>query len=481
MIVQFSTVVTFSFYVGSKYCVAKFEFSKGDDTESTLKSFFKEEAIPHYLERDITTTLEHLITQQRKLSHLQSDAVVNIQVTMNSGRILARQYALTTATWDSPTEPPSPRTASSLAKGSSGVTLFSDAYHLLFMNSKWRDTLQRLEKSYSLATKQLHDRREEVLESMRVRQAEEMEKESRAGSSKIPDLVRKHIQEMDKLEQQWLHEIVESMNHQKEEYTTFVINTAESLTPEEHFEVLESGQAQGPPNRIDSISLYLGSQLKTQFHVILVGGDLGELLRERASHSPYSNELGGCLLLTDPNLSTESKQNSDFIRTCNSSTEFHFQPVLEQLESLRNELSIGQSMSPRSTPLMVGDFVITKHSNLGNINLVFHFVVEKKSNNNVLTRLQQGLRNLLIFASKHSVHTLSVPVSLIPREDKHLFSEQQYLKHIESSLKTIRAFLLETSNSRSNSLKNIQLLLPPKEENLFEPIKSLIYQVIKQT
>jgi len=236
--------------------------------------------------------------------------------------------------------------------------------------------------------------------------------------------------------------------------------------------------------------VYLGSQLKTLYHIYTYGGDYLDLCRENTSagskptassrnsvtlpefrpkFSPYGSQLTALILLNDTELSFKSKSSEEFLKICEISTEFHFPTASEQLNVLKESLK-------QQKKLDTGDFVITKHSNLDEVHLVFHLAFDKKNATEQAAKSIQGLKNILQMASRYDVANIAIPASLIPLELRHQFTEQQFLRHVESVLKAIRAFLIENSKIQQNSLKVIQIMIPKTDEK-FEKVRSLISSI----
>lgn len=76
-----------------------------------------------------------------------------------------------------------------------------------------------------------------------------------------------------------------------------------------------------------------------------------------------------------------------------------------------------------------------------------------------------GLRNILALASKHTVKTVTIPCMMIdPDSHKHLYTEPQLMKHVESVFKTIKSFLMETTKSKHVGIGTIQFIGPNSPE-----------------
>lgn len=65
----------------------------------------------------------------------------------------------------------------------------------------------------------------------------------------------------------------------------------------------------------------------------------------------------------------------------------------------------------------IGDFYVTRHSNLSNVHLVFHLVTEEAAVQNTGLKSRHpvvlGLKNCLRAAAKHDVHHITIPLLLV--------------------------------------------------------------------
>ena len=64
---------------------------------------------------------------------------------------------------------------------------------------------------------------------------------------------------------------------------------------------------------------------------------------------------------------------------------------------------------------ILGDFYITKHSNLSEVHAIFHLVCDESiisSSLNSRHPVMIGLRNILLVAARHSIENLIVPLLL---------------------------------------------------------------------
>lgn len=141
-----------------------------------------------------------------------------------------------------------------------------------------------------------------------------------------------------------------------------------------------------------------------------------------------------------------------------------------------------------------GDFFITKHSNLADVNVVFHLIVDPKTNilnifqqfsftssDNINSELHQdspvlvGLRSLLAVAARYDVETVTFPILLLLDSEEAMISgsssgiEQRSLAVIQS----VKSFLME---KLSEDTKSIQLVLPnmPNVEQFQKKVQEMI-------
>ncbi len=68
------------------------------------------------------------------------------------------------------------------------------------------------------------------------------------------------------------------------------------------------------------------------------------------------------------------------------------------------------------TLFSLGDFYLTKHSNLAEVHIVFHLVTDEsvvKSNITSRHPIIIGLRNTLLSAATHNINTLTIPLLMV--------------------------------------------------------------------
>lgn len=209
-----------------------------------------------------------------------------------------------------------------------------------------------------------------------------------------------------------------------------------------------------PPNLDESFTVVLGSShSKVTHNLRLMVSDPAEVFpsnriktaRDTAIHaqtatSLYGQNLTGLVLMV--NIRDWAKYKSgqvchqDFFRACQTSTELHFDSIEKQLEAFEEEFPLDGST------LREGDVLLTRHSNLPMIHVVFHlfYGLPQPSQHNSddpsapapapvthqLPMFSQpndfapkqdflaGLRNIIRTAHRYEITMLSLPFLMMP-------------------------------------------------------------------
>ena len=77
--------------------------------------------------------------------------------------------------------------------------------------------------------------------------------------------------------------------------------------------------------------------------------------------------------MVDENLTFKTKAAADIIECSEQSTDVHFESLPNQIHTLKTEIEATKKLT-------LGDFFITKHSNLGEFQVLFHYVGENTRN-----------------------------------------------------------------------------------------------------
>lgn len=141
--------------------------------------------------------------------------------------------------------------------------------------------------------------------------------------------------------------------------------------------------------------------------------------------------------------------------------EFHFQAVEEQKE-------LALKLKPQ---LSVGDFFVTKHSNLSEVHVVFHLSTferddaSRDGHNLKVSDLSSrhpvilGLRNILKECVLNDIQTLTFPL-LLTHEMTEEMTISWVMKRAELVLKCIKGFMIEFVNWGAQESRTLQFVVP---------------------
>ncbi|KAF9299068.1 hypothetical protein BGZ88_001693 [Linnemannia elongata] len=213
-----------------------------------------------------------------------------------------------------------------------------------------------------------------------------------------------------------------------------------------------SGAAQSshqqPSNLAESFTVVLGSShSKVTHNLRLVVSDPSEVfpsnrnkserdaaIQAQTASSLYGKNLTGLVQLVNIRDWAKYKGgqvcHQELFKACQTSTELHFDSIEKQLEALEDEIPLDGST------LQEGDFVLTRHSNLPMIHVVFHLFYGSASDStaaetegtgagspNLFSQASgfvpkpdflSGLRNIMRTAHRHEITMLSLPFLMMP-------------------------------------------------------------------
>jgi len=278
--------------------------------------------------------------------------------------------------------------------------LFSEVYRTV-IHSAAMETLLHIEHSYAVAMEDLVRRRDEDLESLELKQEEEMGAAVKGlGSTHQDDQINaiatRHFEQVQMAESKWASEISAFRESQRREYRSWVIQMHEDIqtkkdlpsylerikklfdsttstpptsppvnsqsTPlfaalrkSKNKESVDSDPTVHQPIMEESFTIHLGTQMKNSFNLRLLCCDVIDHLcahrpltfdgqtmpspqRLQTAMGLYSNSLTGLVLLVDCRLNSLSGIKRRFGRVCESSTDFHFDDLTKQFEQIRSEL-----------------------------------------------------------------------------------------------------------------------------------------------
>lgn len=191
-----------------------------------------------------------------------------------------------------------------------------------------------------------------------------------------------------------------------------------------------------------------------------------------------------------------SRMTNDFQEICRQSTDFHFANIDDQLDKISVTLEKFQRTSDMYSSddgvtqcrrnndhhhLQMGDFYMTKHSNLSQVHVVFHIVSDESllRGNDINSRhpVVLGLRNLLKIACYNDITSLTIPLLLQYEmtevcilfycyiiDTVCLFLKEMTIswceKRAELIFKCVKGFMIEMASWGGSELKNLQFMLP---------------------
>ncbi|KAF9087830.1 hypothetical protein BGX23_007840 [Mortierella sp. AD031] len=211
---------------------------------------------------------------------------------------------------------------------------------------------------------------------------------------------------------------------------------------------VQSSQQQSVSNLAESFTVVLGSShSKVTHNLRLVVSDPAEVfpsnrvkserdaaIQAQTASSLYGKNLTGLVQLVNIRDWAKYKGgqvcHQEFFKACQISTELHFDSIEKQLEALEDDIPLDGST------LREGDIVLTRHSNLPMIHVVFHLFYGTPANStdpsatgsnggspNLFTQPSDfvpkpdflaGLRNIMRTAHRHEITMLSLPFLMMP-------------------------------------------------------------------
>nr|CAD7431917.1 unnamed protein product [Timema monikensis] len=257
----------------------------------------------------------------------------------------------------------------------------------------------------------------------------------------------------------------------------------------------------------------------------------------------YSSDLCGLVLLADSHVGHFSGLTKEVSEVCQQSTEFHFPSMDEQLEKVRVEvkkavswrqahcgrhenlvsLTSSEQLCRRggggTKNMQTGDVYITRHSNLAEVHVVFHMVIDDSLKSNDINSRHPailGLRNILKTACSNDITTLTVPV-LLMHEMSEVSTSQSFAtwdivkwgtnlsfkgyvwgsfytvsttekemtvawctKRAELVFKCVKGFMIEMASWGGSELKNLQFLVPKGiSEDVFGTLAMMLPSIFR--
>ncbi|KIH52915.1 hypothetical protein ANCDUO_16974, partial [Ancylostoma duodenale] len=183
------------------------------------------------------------------------------------------------------------------------------------------------------------------------------------------------------------------------------------------------------------------------------------------SISLYGRQLSALIMLVPRDPLWHTSSGSKFARVCEQSTELHFDPLPKQLKNVlestirasqwREESASERSKSsewkesPRKptheTTLETGDVYCTRHSNLRDVQLVFHLVVDDALRSSDISSRHpclNGIRNIIRLTSRLGITSIHIPLLLVEEASENM-TIAWCMRRAEMVYKCVKGYLME--------------------------------------
>ncbi|ORX56961.1 hypothetical protein DM01DRAFT_1268375, partial [Hesseltinella vesiculosa] len=165
--------------------------------------------------------------------------------------------------------------------------------------------------------------------------------------------------------------------------------------------------------------------------------------------------------------------NPSLFERCMRSTDLHFPNIDIQLDTIAQDLQAHPHLFDQ------GSFFITKHSQLPMHQIVFHLLIDGDRRH----PLMAGLRHILKVCSRYDIHSISVPLLMLP--DRYLDQPDMWMpatvdqpqqhglwlaRRSENVMKTVKGCLMEASRGRGDTkmdgfgLQNVEFFIPVQQQ-----------------
>lgn len=420
-------------------------------------------------------------------------------------------------------------------------TVFSEMYKSM-IHSAALETLLQLENTYAMAMDDAVMKKENAIKTMEEKHQQEMENSINnlgvvTTDKDVNDLAARHCEDAQMLETYWSSELSQLQELQKREYREWVTKVHEDMVrvtsdPSSNFDSFTIGKSRRPSVQSiplqnefsstehefrleESFTILLGAQKKTTHNLRLICGNVLDLCKHKTppggsvlsqphriqtALSLYSETLSGLILLVEDRINTYSGIMKYFAKICQQSgTEFHFPDLDKQLcliqqnfekrERAKSTASEHQQQQQpdadvalRPTTLNTGEIYITRHSNLSEVHVVFHLVVDdsvKSSTISTRNPVIVGLRNALHTAVRHSITTITIPLLLFHEMTEEM-TVSWCMKRAELILKCVKGFMMECSNWSGAESLNLQFMVPKGiSEEMFHSFSHVLSSIFR--
>lgn len=489
--------------------------------------------LPCYLESELTKTLDEF--HQSSYQELHDKMACTALEQMKQSSQYASDYV---TSWTNAFT--QEHCSYSSVSDKSEETVFSEMYKSL-IHSSALETLLQLENTYALAMDDAVTKKESAIKTMEEKQQQEMEDSINnlglvTTDKDVNDLAARHCEDAQMLETYWSSELSQLQELQKREYREWVTKVHEDVVrvtsdPSSTSDSFIIGKSRSPSVQSipvnefsstehefrleESFTVLLGAQKKTTHNLRLICGNVLDLCKHKTrpggsvlsqphriqtALSLYSETLSGLVLLVEDRINTYSGIMKHFSQICQQSgTEFHFPDLDKQLCIIQQNFEKRErtkstssnqpqqqqpaaDMALRPITLNTGEIYITRHSNLAEVHVVFHLVVDdsvKASNISTRNPVIVGLRNALHTAVRHSITTITIPLLLFHEMTEEM-TVSWCMKRAELILKCVKGFMMECSNWSGSESLNLQFMVPKGiSEEMFHSFSQVLSGIFR--
>jgi hypothetical protein len=394
-------------------------------------------------------------------------------------------------------------------------------YHKL-IHSELMQIILSKEREYMIEINDLITKRDDLLKKLEINHQSKIETALKMNNRQVmPDsyishLVHEHVEQCE-LEKSKLNSKIDNLKLvQKNEFHIWlekldidsdlrssVLNNYLKQQEMQFNSVSNNNNLLNNDNKLqESYTIQLGAQLKTTHNLRLIKCDILDYARNRfnlrvnviepqtiqTAIQLYSNtSLCAMVLLVDCNLRKFNRISENFADICDESTEFHFQTYEQQLSGVDGCLNEKIGYDLDGNKLDIGDFYITRHSNLSQVHLVFHLAYDdnlsKQRTDQISSRhaIVLGLRNILKVCFKYNITTITLPL-LLSHEMTEEMTINWVMKRAELVLKCLKGFCIEFVQWGSLESRTLQFVLPNGlMDETFHSISNLIKTIFRES
>lgn len=434
-------------------------------------------------------------------------------------------------------------------------------YHSLIHSSQMLKVLQR-ERNYAIDLNKLIYERDTTLRY--IMDEAQLDAESVKWSAKINNLKLKQQRNFKKFLQK-LYDQIDSNGAgiiQDDDDVYELNDELDTLEPfKEKFTSVPSSKTvtdlYEKSNKLEeSYTIQLGAQLKTTHNLRLIRCDIFDFCKDRfnineleiatknnknknediessqlepqaiqTAMSLYSDKLCALILLVENSFNDENDSDSlddkEIVKNeisrknaenwhylqelCEKNgCEFHFPTIEEQKKLAFRYASLSKENTSQTqlSNINIGDFFITRHSNLSQVHAIFHLAANEKKafqNSSVPTSpstpnktLKQsdlssrhpvilGLRNILKACSTNNINTLTLPLLLTHQMNEEM-TISWVMKRAELVLKCLKGFMIEFVQWGAQDSMTIQFVVPQGLlDETFHSLSNLIPSIFRES